>query len=717
MQRLRLKLRIGSLDGAIPFTWINEHDRLRVAGVRMADVFLSYKREERAAVERLANALRGLGLEVWFDAGLSAGEAFSDEINREVRAARAVLTCWSPGAAGSQWVKAEAQIGFGKKNLISIYIAGPDGFEPPVPYNNLHMEDMRAWTERPSARDPAWLSVLRRLGALLGRADVAEWGALGADASIAQIEAWLETHGSTSSLVTDAESFLREREAAEQSRASEMTAARERLERVKAEKEAAEAIARQERERAAAEENARRLEAKLAEAKRRANATRRGLLFAGGGIVGAGALAVGGYAWMRTQPPWIERAWVNARTDGSRAALSAFLREYPNAPQAPEARTLLRGIPLATFQHEGSVRNCAFSRDGARVLTLTFEKLARVWDVASGRAATVVQGGGGSLSDARFSPDSERIVTAPCDKRNYDDPRNSHVEEASDYIARVWDAASGREMLALSGHTGDVQTAAFNPAGDSIVTASSDRTARVWDASRGAQLLALQGHENLLTTASFSSSGRRIVTASFDDTARVWDAATGAQVAVLRGHGHGGLAADAGVDAFTGVPRGIPREHLGNVMEAAFSPDDTRIVTRANDGTARVWDAEDGREIARMLHEYEVVSSVEFSPDGRRIVSCSSGPARVWDAQSGAQLLALQAPSPKTAHYSPDGARILTAAWDGTVAICDSITGESIEMLSGHTDAVWSAEFSPDGQRVATASSDQTVRVWDVGTR
>ena len=58
----------------------------------VADVFISYKREERQAVERLAQELRKLGLDVWFDASLNAGEAFSDEIDREARAAKAILS-------------------------------------------------------------------------------------------------------------------------------------------------------------------------------------------------------------------------------------------------------------------------------------------------------------------------------------------------------------------------------------------------------------------------------------------------------------------------------------------------------------------------------------------------------------------------------------------------------------------------------------------------
>lgn len=210
----------------------------------MADIFISYKRDERAYVERLSATLRTLSFDVWFDAGLSAGESFSDEIDREVRAAKVVLVCWSPSAAASQWVKAEAQVGFAKGNLVSAYIAGPDGFDAPVPFNSLHIEDLRSWAAQPSARDRAWLSVLRRVGGITGRTDVAEWGALGSDATAEQIDAWLLTHGSKSPLVLEAEGFLRERKAGVRERLAAEDAARERIRRLQAEKTAAEIEAR-----------------------------------------------------------------------------------------------------------------------------------------------------------------------------------------------------------------------------------------------------------------------------------------------------------------------------------------------------------------------------------------------------------------------------------------------------------------------------------------
>ncbi|MGA2292470.1 WD40 repeat domain-containing protein, partial [Bradyrhizobium sp.] len=64
------------------------------------------------------------------------------------------------------------------------------------------------------------------------------------------------------------------------------------------------------------------------------------------------------------------------------------------------------------------------------------------------------------------SPDGARIVTASADR-----------------TARVWDPASGEMLRELKGHGSDVTSAAFSPDGARIVTASRDGTARVWDVS------------------------------------------------------------------------------------------------------------------------------------------------------------------------------------------------------------------------------------------
>jgi WD40 repeat protein len=156
------------------------------------------------------------------------------------------------------------------------------------------------------------------------------------------------------------------------------------------------------------------------------------------------------------------------------------------------------------------VFRAAFSPDGQRIVTVSWDRTARLWSADTGepigepliRYDSNMPGG---FYGVAFSADGGRILTASADK-----------------IVRIWDAATGRLIHSLGGHEDHVVAAAFSPDGSRIVSASLDKTARQWDSDSGYPISCLAGHEGAVWSAVFSPDGRHIVTASDDKTVRLW---------------------------------------------------------------------------------------------------------------------------------------------------------------------------------------------------
>jgi hypothetical protein len=107
----------------------------------MAEVFISYKREDRPWAERVDAALKAAGLNTWWDTSLVAGEHFNAAIDRELQAASCVVVIWSEAAKVSRWVNAEAVAGFDRDILVGSRI---DGVKLGYPFSVVQTVDLRA---------------------------------------------------------------------------------------------------------------------------------------------------------------------------------------------------------------------------------------------------------------------------------------------------------------------------------------------------------------------------------------------------------------------------------------------------------------------------------------------------------------------------------------------------------------------------------------------
>jgi hypothetical protein len=107
----------------------------------LADVFISYSRLDQERVKLIADRLTSLGYSVWRDRPLRTGQAFVDEIERELDSARAVLTVWSHNARNSTWVFAESSRALDAGKLLQLRL---DRAQPPLPFDALECADMSA---------------------------------------------------------------------------------------------------------------------------------------------------------------------------------------------------------------------------------------------------------------------------------------------------------------------------------------------------------------------------------------------------------------------------------------------------------------------------------------------------------------------------------------------------------------------------------------------
>jgi len=167
--------------------------------------------------------------------------------------------------------------------------------------------------------------------------------------------------------------------------------------------------------------------------------------------------------------------------------------------------------------------------------------------------------------------------------------------------------------------------------------------------------------------------------------------------------------------------------HEGVVSSVAFSPDGRRLVSVSNDGmavgTVKIWDGATGKELFALKGHDAAVSNVAFSPDGRRMAwGVEDRTVRVCDSATGKELFALKghAEAVNNVAFSPDGKRLATGSYDGmavgAVKVWDGATGKELSSPRGHTGGVSGVTFSPDGSRLASASYDGTVRIFDSAT-
>ncbi len=358
------------------------------------------------------------------------------------------------------------------------------------------------------------------------------------------------------------------------------------------------------------------------------------------------------------------------------------------SPETIDPSGELPGINLVSSIH-AEVYSVAFSHNGS-VLALADPKYKGIglWNVEAD-TSTVLAGHSKGVTSVSFSPVAMLLASA-----------------SEDGTVKLWDVETHTNIATLESQSSEVTAVLFSPDGATLAAGASDGVVTVWNVyPRPSLTITLGGSTDWIWSLSFSDDGTLLASGAWDGVVGINDMVEHDNVATIGGHSQTIL------DGWFG--RG------GFFTPVSFSPRGRLLAFgRATDGL-ELWDVEKRKTITTLGKREDAIISAEFSPDGRFLASRTANGVEMWDvATKEVRLSEADEENVTPAVFSPDGSilaltRYESSTYGNHIVLWDAETGERVASQLGHHDGVYNVTFSPDGTRLASNSFDGTVKLWD----
>lgn len=359
---------------------------------------------------------------------------------------------------------------------------------------------------------------------------------------------------------------------------------------------------------------------------------------------------------------------------------------------------LASGKPVERFLgHEGAVQQVAATADGEKVVSISADKTARLWN---NRVQQFVVADAARAHAVAVLPDGSGWLTS-----------------GDDRIVKLWNAESDKPVRQFSGAATAPARLTVSADGQRVAAGGDPLLASkeflVWNTA-DAKLLQKTATPGAVTSIAFQPDGNLLAVGSSDshvylqnvDTPLLWENITSAQpvnqLAFVDSHTLALGSNDGQLRMQDVAIRKVLTGHTGAVNSIAYAPDGKTLITGGTDKLVKLWNPETGEAIARnFAGPTTTVTGLDVSADGVHVAAASGPTAFMWKLADGALVRKLEpGGNVQRLKFSPDSTRLALGTSASQTTVYDVAAGHLLQRYLGHSGTIMSVNYGlevPDG--------------------